>query len=340
VPDEKIAILRAWIEAGAQRPRTKSGEKRPLVIRPAGSRRSPEVKTAAWPAQSVDHFVLARLEAEGIAPRPRPTRHAAAPAESRPHRLPRRRRRSTRSSRQEIGAYERAVDRLLASPHYGERQPVRGSTSRATPTPTATVSTPRARSGNTATGLNALNRDKPYDQSSSNSSRATSCPMRPRSRRSDRLQPQHADQPGGRDRSEQFRIESVLDRVSTFGTAFLASPSAARSATSQVRPDQAARILQLFAFFNNTVDDGHGKNAPGGALEFPVKWKTRTTSPRTRGGTGRPRELPQHEGQRRRGLAGALTPEQIAKLKPPVRDALKVAWGDQRWRRSASSMRP
>src|SRR6476660_5495938 len=72
----------------------------------------PDVKDAAWPANAIDRFILARLEQERLLRRvsldliglPPSLREADAfLADASPN------------------AYERLVDRLLASPHYGER---------------------------------------------------------------------------------------------------------------------------------------------------------------------------------------------------------------------------
>lgn len=85
--------------------------------------REPEVKRAEWVRTPIDRFVLARLEAEGLAPSPEadratlikrlaidltglpptPEEVAAFVADAHPQ------------------AYEKLVDRLLSSPHYGER---------------------------------------------------------------------------------------------------------------------------------------------------------------------------------------------------------------------------
>ena len=118
----------------------------------------------------IDAFILARLEAEQ--PRPVPgSRPAHADPPASPSTSPacrRRRRRSTRSSpTPSADAYEKLVDRLLASPRYGERwarhwldvvrfaesarlrdEPRRGRT----PGRTATTSSAR------------FNDDKPYDR--------------------------------------------------------------------------------------------------------------------------------------------------------------------------------
>ena len=131
-----------------------TGSRRGRRTRPTGRSSPPKrpalptVKAATWTRNPIDRFILARLEAEGLAPfargRPadadppphaRPDRPAAHAGRGR--RLPRRPPRRTPT--------RRLVDRLLASPRlrraHGRST---GSTPPATPTPTATTSTPAA----------------------------------------------------------------------------------------------------------------------------------------------------------------------------------------------------
>src|SRR5579871_5950248 len=83
----------------------------------------PRVKASAWPKNPIDYFVLARLEKEGLAP------SLEAPHASLLRRvtldltgLPPTLEESESFARDTShGAYERAVDRLLESPAYGER---------------------------------------------------------------------------------------------------------------------------------------------------------------------------------------------------------------------------
>ena len=109
-------ILRRWVAQGAEyRPHWAFAK--PLA------RPLPEVRRAEWAQNEIDRFVLARLEREGLAPAEAADRYTLA----------------RRVSLDLIGlpptpeeadafandpspqAYERWVDRLLASPHYGER---------------------------------------------------------------------------------------------------------------------------------------------------------------------------------------------------------------------------
>jgi len=113
---DEIALLTRWIKEGAawSLPWAYVAPKRHPV---------PEVNDKAWPINWVDNFLLARLERDGLKPSsdadkitlvrrlyidlvglpPRPEEVDAFLADKRPD------------------AYERLVDRLLASPHYGER---------------------------------------------------------------------------------------------------------------------------------------------------------------------------------------------------------------------------
>jgi mono/diheme cytochrome c family protein len=120
---EKIELIRRWIDEGADWPDSASVDVKVQKhwayvkpVRPA----APPVKNAAWVRNPIDAFVLARLEKEGLIPSPE------APRETLLRRvsldlvgLP--------PTPEEVdafvadGDYEKAVDRLLASPHYGER---------------------------------------------------------------------------------------------------------------------------------------------------------------------------------------------------------------------------
>jgi hypothetical protein len=136
LPREQIDLLRAWIKQGANWPETADAPKtarREMVVteedrrhwsyRPLQVVDPPQVKTATWCRNPIDRFITAALEKRGI--------HANAPADRRVLirrlyfdllGLP--------PSPQEVDAfvadtrptaYEELVERLLASPRYGER---------------------------------------------------------------------------------------------------------------------------------------------------------------------------------------------------------------------------
>ena len=133
----QIELIRAWIDQGAVWPEsadppvaaTQASEEHSQhwAYRPPSRPPLPAVKNAAWVRTPLDHFVLARLEKEGLAASPE------APIETLVRRisldligLP-----PSPAEVDEVAAdaardgkdaaYARLVDRLLASPHYGER---------------------------------------------------------------------------------------------------------------------------------------------------------------------------------------------------------------------------
>ena len=124
---EEIAAIHAWIEQGAHWPSSASVGDATLAphwaytapVRPE----LPEVRAKDWVRNPIDAFVLARLEAEELAPSPEADRETLV------RRLsfdltglpPRLEEVDAFLADTEPGAYERLVDRLLASPHYGEK---------------------------------------------------------------------------------------------------------------------------------------------------------------------------------------------------------------------------
>jgi mono/diheme cytochrome c family protein len=115
----QIETLRRWIAEGAQ------WEPHWSYIRPTRPS-PPAVKRADWPKNPVDAFVLAAIEREGLAPSPEAERRELlrrlsfdltglppTPEEVRAF-----------VEDTAPGAYERQVDRLLASPRFGERMAV------------------------------------------------------------------------------------------------------------------------------------------------------------------------------------------------------------------------
>lgn len=112
----QIDKLRRWIEEGAKWPKHWS-------FAPIQTRLPPSVPDTNWPRTAIDHFVLERLSAANISPSPEADRYTL----------------SRRLSLDLLGlpptpeeadafaaatapdSYERLVDRMLASPHFGER---------------------------------------------------------------------------------------------------------------------------------------------------------------------------------------------------------------------------
>ncbi len=164
----QVAVLKAWIDAGAPAPVdevaavNKHWSFRP-VVRPA----EPAVKNEAWVRNPIDRFVLARLEKEGVAPSPEADRAVLIRRLSLDLLgLP--------PSPKEVDdfiadkapdAYEKLVDRLLASPHYGERWGRHWlDQARYADSNGYSIDAPRSMWPYRDWVINAFNRDMPFDQ--------------------------------------------------------------------------------------------------------------------------------------------------------------------------------
>ena len=122
----EIADLETWVKMGAPWPAKPVVRKQDLPLwslKPVGSPKPPKVKDAAWVRNPIDAFILARLEAEGLKPSKEADRRTLI------RRLsydlaglpPTAAETDAFLADKAPGAYERVVDRLLASPQYGER---------------------------------------------------------------------------------------------------------------------------------------------------------------------------------------------------------------------------
>ena len=129
--DPQIADLRTWIEQGAHWPTSselvagepKRADKDHWSLQPLADPQPPAVQNAAWCQSEIDRFILARLEQAGLAPSPPADKHALV------RRLyfdliglpPSVEEIETFVADEAPDAVSRLIDRLLASPHYGER---------------------------------------------------------------------------------------------------------------------------------------------------------------------------------------------------------------------------
>ena len=197
----------------------------------------------------IDAFVLARLEREGLKPSPEADRaDAAAPRVARSDRpAADARPRSTRSSRDKSpNAYEKVVDRLLASPRYGERMAFRWLDA-ARYADTQRLSE-RRRAAHVALARLGDRRVQPQHA------------VRPVHRRAARRRPaartptldqriatgfnrNHRGNSEGGIIPEEYAVEYVVDRVDTTATVFLGLTVRLRALPQpQVRPDHAEGV--------------------------------------------------------------------------------------------------
>jgi hypothetical protein len=122
----QVGVLRAWIDQGANWPEladTRPGGAGHWAYQPLAKPAIPAIKRTDWGRTPLDAFILARLEGQGLAPSPpadkrtllRRVTYDLTGLPPTPEDL------DAFLKDESPQAYEKVVDRLLASPRYGER---------------------------------------------------------------------------------------------------------------------------------------------------------------------------------------------------------------------------
>jgi cytochrome c553 len=259
---EQIATIARWIDAGA--PAAPDEEPPPARVRrksdhwsfqPIARPEEPSAAPAAKIRNPIDAFILARLSREGIEPSPEADRVTLIRRLSLDLTgLP-----PTIAEVDQFladaspNAYEQLVDRLLASPHYGERQARHWlDLARYADSNGYTNDNPRTIWKYRDWVIDALNRDVPFDRFTIEQiagdmlPEATTDQLIATGFHRNTLQ----NEEGGTD-PEEFRIESVVDRVATTGTVWLGlSIGCARCHDHKYDPISQRDFYQLFALLN------------------------------------------------------------------------------------------
>ena len=252
--DGEIDLIRRWIEQGAE------WEKHWAFIAP---RREPEpaVEDAAWARVGFDKFVQARLAKENLRPgaeagRRRLIRRVSLDLTGVP---------PTPAEVEDFvhdkspNAYEKVVDRLLASPRYGERMAIRWlDAARYADT-----------NGYQSDGyrhmwrwrdwvIDAFNDNKPFDEFTVEQIAGD---LLPNPRRGQIIATgfnrNHRTSAEGGLVEEEFRVEYVADRVETTSTVWLGlTVGCARCHDHKYDPVSQKEFYQLFAFFNHLPERG------------------------------------------------------------------------------------
>jgi len=261
--DDQIAALERWIKDGMPVPESLMKAKRRgadhWAFQPPKKATLPEVKNTAWAKNPIDRFILARLDKAAITPSPEADRETLLRRVS----LdliglpPTAKERADFLADTRPDAYERAVDRLLASPHYGERWGRQWlDLARYADSDGYTIDAPREIWKYRDWVINAINKDQPFDQFVIEQF-AGDLLDKPTM---DQLIATgfHRNTPsnfeGGID-FEQYRVEAVADRVATTGAAFMGlTLGCARCHDHKYDPVSQKEFYQLFAFLNN-VDE-------------------------------------------------------------------------------------
>jgi hypothetical protein len=250
----EAGILRRWIAEGAEYRGHWAFER---VERPA----IPEVGAAAWPRTPIDRFILARLERERLAPNAEEDRHTLA----------------RRLSLDLLGlppdpaavdafvddtapdAYDRYVDALLASPHFGERMSLEWlDAARYADSSGYQVDSSRRNWPWRDWVIKAYNDNLPFDRFTIEQLAGDMLERPTRDQivatgfnRNHRLNGE------GGIIAEEWRVETVIDRVETTGQTWMGlSVGCSRCHDHKYDPLSQQEFYRLFAVFNNVPESG------------------------------------------------------------------------------------
>ncbi len=257
---EQVGLLRAWIDQGAQWPDEVAGNRQSRLdhwafkapLRPG----LPVLRNKTWAHNPIDAFILAKLEKEGMKPSPEADRVTLI------RRLsldliglpPTPKEVDAFVNDQSTDAYRNLVERLLASPHYGERWG-RHWLDAARYADSNGYEKDRARSiwAYRDYVIRAFNRDLPFDQFTLEQFAGDLLPDPTLDQRvaTGFLRNSMLNQEGGIE-PEQFRVEAMIDRMDAVGKAWLGLTIAcAQCHNHKFDPISQKEYYQLFSFLNN-----------------------------------------------------------------------------------------
>jgi hypothetical protein len=252
-PDQQ-EILKKWIQQGAK-------YEEHWAFTPPKNSPTPSVQNETWPRNFVDHFVLAKLEEKGIQPSPvtdRRTliRRVAFDVTGLP---------PTQDQIKEFladsseDAYEKMVDRFLASPSYGEHM-TRYWLDLARYADTSGYQYDRERTMWVWRDwvINAYNTNMPFDQFTVDQLAGDLVPN-PTSQQilATGFNRNHPITIEGGVIDEEYRTEYVIDRLNTTATVWMGlTVGCARCHDHKFDPISQTEFYQLTAFFNQVKERG------------------------------------------------------------------------------------
>ena len=251
---EQIERIRQWIDQGAEWQMHWSfiPPKRPSL---------PQVKEDAWPRNPIDSFVLARLEGEGLSPSPEADKETlirrvtldltglpSTPAEV-----------DAFLADKSPQAYEKVVDRLLRSPHYGERMAMQWlDLARYADTHGYQTDGDRDMYRWRDWVIEAFNRNLPFDQFTIEQLAGDLLPDATLDQKiATGFHRNHRSNSEGGVVPEEWLVEYAVDRVDTTATVWMGlTMGCARCHDHKYDPIAQKEFYKVFAFFNNVPERG------------------------------------------------------------------------------------
>ncbi|MGV3724804.1 MAG: DUF1553 domain-containing protein, partial [Actinomycetota bacterium] len=221
----------------------------------------PKVKNTKWPLNPIDNFVLARLEQEGLRPSPVADRYTLI------RRLsfdltglpPTRAETNAFIADKAPGAYERLVDRLLASPHYGERMALRWlDLARYADTHGYHIDSHRDMWPWRDWVIRAYNQNKPFDQFTIEQLAGDLLPNPTLDQRiATGFNRNHPINFEGGAIPEEYHVAYIADRINTTATTWMGlTMSCSQCHDHKYDPLKQKEYYQFFAFFNGVPEQG------------------------------------------------------------------------------------
>jgi hypothetical protein len=252
--DAQIALLKRWIDEGA-RWDTHWAYTAPSRPEP------PAVRQGQWVRSPIDQFILARLEREGLQPSPEADKTTLlrrlsydltglppTPAEV-----------DAFLADKSPDAYEKRVDALLASAHYGERMAMPWlDAARYADTHGYHIDSLRGMWHWRDWVINAFNRNLPFDQFVIEQVAGDLLPDATREQKiASGFNRNHMINFEGGAIAEEYQVEYVIDRVEATSSAFMGlTMGCARCHSHKFDPITHKEFYQFFAFFNSVPEEG------------------------------------------------------------------------------------
>jgi hypothetical protein len=252
--EKQIATLRDWVKEGAK-------WQKHWAFVPPERPALPSVENKEWPRNGIDYFVLERLEKSGLKPNPEADkttllRRASFDLTGLPPTI------------EEVDAfladdsteaYEKVVDRLMSSPHYGERMAQQW----------LDLARYADTSGYHFDGvrfmwlwrdwvINSFNDNKPFDEFTIEQLAGDLLPNATRDQRiaTGFVRNNMTNDEGGAD-PDEYLNKYVADRVTTLGSVWLGlTVGCAECHDHKFDPLKTKEFYQFYAFFHNVPEKG------------------------------------------------------------------------------------